>query len=177
MITNRSVSLESGRVNVWLLKAIPRRFMAKPTTAGLLTAIEVRNKPCDGMNSPAIQSVMQMPNTILGDNNHGRFGVEANQQTSAIKSPLSSFKTVATKLSDGGRKMGLNLFMIGQAEPLDESRFPHSRHCCANVAPSVQKISRIRVACQVALNVASNIAAWLRLPSPSGLRSSCPHHE
>jgi hypothetical protein len=131
MITNRSVSWESSRVNVWPLSTIPRRLMAKPTIAGLPTVIEVRNKPCDGMNSPAIQSVMQIPNTILGDNNHGRFGVEANQQTSAIKSPLSSFKTVATKLSDGGRKMGLDLFMIGQAEPLRQRRKWRDPRCDA----------------------------------------------
>jgi hypothetical protein len=115
MITNRSASLEISQVNGWSLTDLFTRSVPKPTTAGLPTVIEVRNKPCDGMNSPTIQSEMQMSNTILGDNNDGRCGVEANQQTSAIKSPLSSIKTVATKLSDGGRKMGLDLFMIGQA--------------------------------------------------------------
>jgi hypothetical protein len=105
--------------------------MAKPTTAGLPTVIEVRNKPCYDEDSPAIQSVMPMPNSILGDNNHGRFGVEPNQQTSAIKSALSSFKTVATKPSDGGRRMGLDLLMIGQAEPLRQLRKWRDPRCDA----------------------------------------------
>ena len=73
--------------------------------------------------------------------------------------------------------MYLNPFKAEEALPLDKSRFPRSRHCCANVAPSVVKMRRIRVACQIALDVASNIAALLLLQSASVLRSSCPHHE
>ena len=157
MITNRSVSLESGRVNVWPLKAIPRRFMAKPTTAGLLTAIEVRNQPCDGMNSPAIQSVMQIPDTILGDKNHGRFGVEANQQTSAIKSPLGSFKTVATKFSDGGREMGLDLFIIGQAGPLRQRRKWRDPRCDAYAVSEANHLTHIGASC--AANFIANLNA------------------
>ena len=157
MITNRSVSLESGRVNVWPLKAIPRRFMAKPTTAGLLTAIEVRNQPCDGMNSPAIQSVMQIPDTILGDKNHGRFGVEANQQTSAIKSPLGSFKTVATKFSDGGREMGLDLFIIGQAGPLRQRRKWRDPRCDAYAVPEANNLTHMVASC--AANLIANLNA------------------
>ena len=160
MITNRSVSLESGRVNVWPLKAIPRRFMAKPTTAGLLTAIEVRNQPCDGMNSPAIQSVMQIPDTILGDKNHGRFGVEANQQTSAIKSPLGSFKTVATKFSDGGREMGLDLFIIGQAEPLRQRRKWREPRCDAYAVSEANHLTHMGASC-----AASFVANLNSMPS------------
>src|ERR1022692_541671 len=160
MITNRSVSLESGRVNVWPLKAIPRRFMAKPTTAGLLTAIEVRNQPCDGMNSPAIQSVMQIPDTILGDKNHGRFGVEANQQTSAIKSPLGSFKTVATKFSDGGREMGLDLFIIGQAGPLRQRRKWRDPRCDAYAVSEANHLTHMGASC-----AASFVANLNSMPS------------
>ena len=99
------------------------------------------------MNSPAIQSVMQMPNTILGDNNHGRFGAEANQQTSAIKSPLSSFKTVATKLSDGGRKMGLDLFIIGQAEPLRQRRKWRDPRCGTYAVSETNKLPHMGASC------------------------------
>ena len=73
--------------------------------------------------------------------------------------------------------MYLNLFKTGQALPLDKSRFPRNRHGCATVAPRVVKMRRIRVACRIALDVVSNIAAWLLLQSASVLRSSCPHHE
>ena len=73
--------------------------------------------------------------------------------------------------------MFLNPFNTEEAEPLDKSRFPRSRHCCANVAPRVVKMRRIRVACQIALDVASNIAALLLLQSASVLRFSCLHHE
>ena len=73
--------------------------------------------------------------------------------------------------------MYLNLFKTGQALPLDKSRFPRSRHGCADVAPRVVKMRRIRIACQIAPDVASNIAAWLLLQSTSVLRSRCPHHE
>ena len=95
------------------------------------------------MNSPAIQSVMQMPNTSLGDNNHGRFGVAAIEQTSAIKSPLSSFKNVATKLSDGGRKIGLDLFMIGQAEPLRQRRKWRDPRCDAYAASKAKNLTHM----------------------------------
>jgi hypothetical protein len=73
--------------------------------------------------------------------------------------------------------MYLNPFKAEEALPLDKSRFPRCRHCCANVASRVVKMRRIRVACQIALDVASNIAAWLLLQSVSVLRSRCPHHE
>jgi hypothetical protein len=134
--------------------------MAKPTTAGLLTAIEVRNQPCDGMNSPAIQSVMQIPDTILGDKNHGRFGVEANQQTSAIKSPLGSFKTVATKFSDGGREMGLDLFIIGQAGPLRQRRKWRDPRCDAYAVSEANHLTHMGASC-----AASFVANLNSMPS------------
>ncbi len=73
--------------------------------------------------------------------------------------------------------MYLNLFKAGQARPLDKSRFPCCKNCCANVAPDVAKMKRFRVACHVALDVASNIAAIPRLLSASVLRSRCLRHE
>jgi hypothetical protein len=73
--------------------------------------------------------------------------------------------------------MYLNLFKAGQALPLDKSRFPCGKNCCANVAPDVAMMKRIRVACHVALDVASNIVALVRLLSANVLRSRYPHHE
>jgi len=177
MITNDPFHWKVGERVANVHVASSTELCQHPLTIELRNTIEARNKLCDGMNSPAIESVMQMSDMISGNQNLGRFAMEDFQQTSTIKSPLSSFKPSATNFFSVGCKMFLNPFNTEEAEPLDESRFPRSRHCCANVAPSVQKIRRIRVACQAALNVASNIAARLRLPSPSVLRSSCPHHE
>ena len=59
--------------------------------------------------------------------------------------------------------MYLNPFKREEALPLDKSRFPRCQQCCANVAPSVAKMRRIRVACQIASDVASNIATLLLL--------------
>ena len=73
--------------------------------------------------------------------------------------------------------MFLNPFNTGQAEPLDKSRFPRYRRCCANVAPSIAKTRRVGVACHVALDVASDIVAMVRLLSASVLRSRCPNNE
>jgi hypothetical protein len=83
--------------------------------------------------------------------------VEANQPTSAIKSPLSSIKTVATKLSDGGRKMGLDLFMIGQAEPLRERRKWRDPRCDAYAASKANH--RTQMGASFAANVFANLNA------------------
>lgn len=70
-----------------------------------------------------------------------------------------------------------NPFNTEEALPLDKSRFPCCKNCCANVASDVARMERIRAAGHVALDVASYIAAWSRVLSASLLRSHCPHHE
>ena len=59
--------------------------MLTPTTAELLNAIEVLKKLGERINTHAAHSVMQMPDTRLGDHNAGRIGVNAVEQTSRIK--------------------------------------------------------------------------------------------
>jgi hypothetical protein len=102
-----------------------------PLTIELRNTIEARNKLCDGMNSPAIESVMQMSDMISGNQNLGRFGMEDFQQTSTIKSPLSSFKPSATNFFSVGCKMFLNPFNTEEAEPLRQRRKWRDPRCDA----------------------------------------------
>ena len=59
--------------------------MLTPTTAELLNAIEVLNKLGERINTDATHSVMQMPESSLGEHYAGRIGVNAIEQTSRIQ--------------------------------------------------------------------------------------------
>ena len=59
--------------------------MLTPTTAELLNAIEVLNKLGERINTYAAHSVIQLPESSLGDHRAGRIEVTAIEQTSRIK--------------------------------------------------------------------------------------------
>ncbi len=59
--------------------------MLTPTKAELLNAIEVLNKLGERINTHAAHSVMQIPESSLGEHHAGRIGVTAIEQTSRIK--------------------------------------------------------------------------------------------
>lgn len=59
--------------------------MHTPTTAELLNAIEVLKKLGERINTAAAHSVIQMPDSSLGDHYAGRIEVRAIEQTSRIE--------------------------------------------------------------------------------------------
>ena len=59
--------------------------MLTPTTAELLNAIEVLNKLGERINTDTNHSVMQMPESSLGEHYAGRIQVNAIEQTSRIQ--------------------------------------------------------------------------------------------
>jgi hypothetical protein len=59
--------------------------MLTPTNAELLYAIEVLKKLSEHINTHAAHSVMQMPESSLGEHYAGRIGVNAIEQTSHIE--------------------------------------------------------------------------------------------
>jgi Mg2+/Co2+ transporter CorB len=67
--------------------------MLTPTTAELRTAIEVLKKLGERINTDATHSVIQMPDSSLGEHYAGRIEVRAIEQTSRIE-------TVAEQLSN-----------------------------------------------------------------------------
>ena len=60
--------------------------MLTPTTAELLNAVEVLKKLGERLNTHAAHSVMQLPDTSLGDHYAGRIEVRTIEQTSRIES-------------------------------------------------------------------------------------------
>jgi hypothetical protein len=67
--------------------------MLTPTTAELLNAIEVLKKLGERINEHSAHSVMQLPETSLGDHYAGRIGGNTIEQTSRIE-------TVADQLNN-----------------------------------------------------------------------------
>jgi hypothetical protein len=63
--------------------------MQAPTTAQLLTAIEVLNKLGERLNEEAAHSVIQMPDTRLGEDYAARIGAGTIEQTSRIETVKS----------------------------------------------------------------------------------------
>jgi hypothetical protein len=59
--------------------------MLTPTNAELLNAIEVLKKLGERINTHAAHSVIQMPESSLGEHYAGRIGVNAFEQTSRIE--------------------------------------------------------------------------------------------
>jgi hypothetical protein len=59
--------------------------MLTPTTAEFLNAIEVLKKLGERFNTSAVNSVLQLSETNLGNHNAGRIEVTAIEQTSRIK--------------------------------------------------------------------------------------------
>ena len=59
--------------------------MLTPTNAELLNAIEVLKKLGERINTHAAHSVIQMPESSLGEHYAGRIGVNAIEQTSRIE--------------------------------------------------------------------------------------------
>ena len=59
--------------------------MLIPTAAELLNAIEVLNKLGERINLDTARSVIQMPESSLGEHYAGRIGVNVIEQTSRIK--------------------------------------------------------------------------------------------
>jgi hypothetical protein len=59
--------------------------MLIPTAAELLNAIEVLNKLGERINLDTARSVIQMPESSLGEHYAGRIGVTVIEQTSRIK--------------------------------------------------------------------------------------------
>jgi hypothetical protein len=66
--------------------------MLTPTTAELLNAIEVLKKLGERINTHAAHSVMQMPESSLGDNYAGRIQAQAIEQTSRIETVAEQLK-------------------------------------------------------------------------------------
>jgi hypothetical protein len=71
----------------------PDLAMQTPTTAQLRTAIEVLRKLGDRINEHATHSVMQLPDTQLGDNYAAHIGARSIEQTNHIEN-------VATQLQN-----------------------------------------------------------------------------
>jgi hypothetical protein len=67
--------------------------MQTPTTAQIRTAIEVLKKLGERLNEHAAHSVMQLPDSQLGDNYAARIEAQAITQTTHIE-------TVATQLKN-----------------------------------------------------------------------------
>ena len=59
--------------------------MQTPTTAQIRTAIEVLNKLGERLNEHAAHSVIQLPDTQLGDRYAGHIEVRAIEQTTRIQ--------------------------------------------------------------------------------------------
>ena len=59
--------------------------MLTPTTTELLNAIEVLNKLGERIKLDTAHSLMQMPESSLGEHYAGRIGVNAIDQTSRVK--------------------------------------------------------------------------------------------
>jgi hypothetical protein len=59
--------------------------MLTPTTAELLNAIEVLNKLGERIKTHAAHSVMQIPESSMGEHYAGRIGVTAIEQNSRIE--------------------------------------------------------------------------------------------
>jgi hypothetical protein len=66
--------------------------MLTPTTAELLNAIEVLKKLGERINEHSDHSVMQLPETNLGDHSAGRIGVNTIEQTSCIETVAEQLK-------------------------------------------------------------------------------------
>ena len=66
--------------------------MQTPTTAQLRTAIEVLKKLGERLNEHAAHSVMQLPETRLGDDHAARIEARAIQQTTHIETVAEQLK-------------------------------------------------------------------------------------
>ena len=66
--------------------------MLTPTTTELFTAIEVLRKLGLRINEHAAHSVLQMPDSSLGEHYAGRIGVNAIEQTSRIEDVAGQLK-------------------------------------------------------------------------------------
>jgi hypothetical protein len=66
--------------------------MLTPTTAELRTAIEVLQKLGHRLNEHAAHSVIQMPDTSLGEHYAGRIEVRAIEETSRIEAVAEQIK-------------------------------------------------------------------------------------
>ena len=66
--------------------------MLTPTTAELLNAIEVLTKLGERINTHAVHSVTQMPESSLGEHYAGLIGVTAAEQTSRIQMVAEQLK-------------------------------------------------------------------------------------
>jgi hypothetical protein len=66
--------------------------MLTPTTAELLNAIEVLNKLGERINTRAAHSVIQLPDTSLGEHYAGQIGVRAIEQNNRIETVTEQLK-------------------------------------------------------------------------------------
>lgn len=74
-------------------RAFPIRLMLIPTTAELRTAIEILKKLGERINEHATHSVMQLPDTQLGDNYAAHIKAQTIEQSGHIE-------TVTTQLQN-----------------------------------------------------------------------------
>ena len=81
--------------------------MQTPTTAELLNAIEVLKKLGERINTDAAHSVIQLPDTSLGDHYGGRIEVRAIEQTSRIETVAEQLKNWRDELLEQ-RKQNLS---------------------------------------------------------------------
>jgi hypothetical protein len=72
--------------------------MPTPTTAELLNAIEGLNTLGERLNIDAAHSVMQLPDSSLGEHYAERIGVTAIEQTSRIKIVAEQLETWRNEL-------------------------------------------------------------------------------
>jgi len=66
--------------------------MQTPTTAQLRTAIEVLNKLAERLDTHAAHSVMQLPETRLGDDYAAKVAARNIEQTSQIETVAAQLK-------------------------------------------------------------------------------------
>lgn len=78
--------------------------MLTPTTAELLNAIEVLKKLGERINEHSDHSVMQLPETSLGDHYAGRIGVNAIEQTSRIEAVAEQLNSWREELIEQRRQ-------------------------------------------------------------------------
>jgi hypothetical protein len=78
--------------------------MQIPTTAELLSAIEVLKKLGERINTNATHSVLQMPNSSLGGHYAGRIEVNAIEQTSRIDGVAEQLENWRDELIQQRRK-------------------------------------------------------------------------
>jgi len=77
--------------------------MQPPTTAQIRTAVEVLKKLGERLNERATHSLIQLPDTQLGDHSAGRIEVRAIEQVTQIRTVTAQLEQWGDELLQQGR--------------------------------------------------------------------------